>query len=100
MNKSELIEALAEKINVPIREAASITNTLIDTMSEALAKGDSIEIRGFGSFVVKEYDSYTGRNPKTGEKIKVSPKKLPFFKVGKDLREQVNRNRVQKAQKK
>ncbi|GBE13500.1 DNA-binding protein HU-beta [bacterium BMS3Bbin14] len=97
MNKSELIEALAEKINVPIREAASITNTLIDTMSEALAKGDSIEIRGFGSFVVKEYDSYTGRNPKTGEKIKVSPKKLPFFKVGKDLREQVNRHRSEKA---
>ncbi len=97
MNKSELIEALAEKINVPIREAASITNTLIDTMSEALARGDSIEIRGFGSFVVKEYDSYTGRNPKTGEKIKVSPKKLPFFKVGKDLREQVNRNRAEKA---
>ncbi len=97
MNKSELIEALAEKINVPIREAASITNTLIDTMSEALAKGDSIEIRGFGSFVVKEYDSYTGRNPKTGEKIKVSPKKLPFFKVGKDLREQVNRYRDEKS---
>jgi integration host factor subunit beta len=91
MNKSELIEALAEKINLPIREAGSITNALIDTMSEALAKGDSIEIRGFGSFVVKEYGSYTGRNPKTGEKIKVSPKKLPFFKVGKDLREHVNR---------
>jgi integration host factor subunit beta len=90
MNKSELIEALAEKINIPIREAGSITNALIETMSEALAKGDSIEIRGFGSFVVKEYGSYTGRNPKTGEKIKVSPKKLPFFKVGKDLREQVN----------
>lgn len=96
MNKSELIEALAEKINVPIREAGSITNALIDTMSEALAKGDSIEIRGFGSFVVKEYGSYTGRNPKTGEKIKVSPKKLPFFKVGKDLREQVNQKRKTK----
>lgn len=90
MNKSELIEALAERINMPIREAGSITNTLIDTMTEALAKGDSIEIRGFGSFVVKEYDSYTGRNPKTGQKIKVSPKKLPFFKVGKELRESVN----------
>jgi integration host factor subunit beta len=90
MNKSELIEALAEKINMPIREAGSITNTLIETMSEALARGEAIEIRGFGSFVVKEYDSYTGRNPKTGEKIKVAPKKLPFFKVGKDLREQVN----------
>ncbi len=93
MNKSELIEALAEKINVPIREAASITNTIIDTMSDALARGESIEIRGFGSFVVKEYGSYTGRNPKTGEKIQVAPKKLPFFKVGKDLREKVDRNR-------
>ena len=93
MNKSELIEALAEKMQLPVREAASITNTIIDTMSDALAKGDSIEIRGFGSFVVKKYDSYTGRNPKTGEKIKVSPKKLPFFKVGKDLRERVNKNR-------
>lgn len=97
MNKSELIEALAEKINIPIREAGSITNTLIDTMSEALANGESIEIRGFGSFVVKEYESYTGRNPKTGEKIKVSPKKLPFFKVGKELREQVNQHRPKKA---
>ncbi len=93
MNKSELIEALAEKMQLPVREAASITNTIIDTMSDALANGDSIEIRGFGSFVVKKYDSYTGRNPKTGEKIKVSPKKLPFFKVGKDLRERVNKNR-------
>ena len=93
MNKSELIEALAERINVPIREAASITNTIIDTMSDALARGESIEIRGFGSFVVKEYGSYTGRNPKTGEKIQVAPKKLPFFKVGKDLREKVDQNR-------
>ncbi len=93
MNKSELIEALAERIDVPIREAASITNTIIDTMSDALARGESIEIRGFGSFVVKEYGSYTGRNPKTGEKIQVAPKKLPFFKVGKDLREKVDQNR-------
>jgi integration host factor subunit beta len=99
MNKSELIEALAEKTNLPIREASSITNTLIDTMSDALASGDSIEIRGFGSFVVKEYDSYIGRNPKTGEKIKVAPKKLPFFKVGKDLREKVNQLRKKKTAK-
>lgn len=92
MNKSELIEALADDMKLPVREAASITNTIIDTMTEALAGGDSIEIRGFGSFVVKEYGSYTGRNPKTGEKIKVAPKRLPFFKVGKDLRESVNKN--------
>lgn len=100
MNESELIETLAEDIDLPIREAASITNTIIDTMSNALAGGDSIEIRGFGSFVVKEYGSYTGRNPKTGEKIKVSPKKLPFFKVGKDLRERVDQSRQKKKGKK
>ena len=82
MNKSELIEALAQDINVPHREAAAITNTVIDTMTEALANGESIEIRGFGSFVIKEYESYEGRNPKTGKKIQVQPKKLPFFKVG------------------
>ncbi|MEN8200844.1 MAG: HU family DNA-binding protein [Thermodesulfobacteriota bacterium] len=93
MNKSELIEALSQDIDLPHREAAAITNTIIETMTEALAHGDSIEIRGFGSFVVKEYGSYEGRNPKTGQKIKVKPKKLPFFKVGKDLREQVNQNR-------
>ena len=93
MNKSELIEALAQEIGIPHREAAAITNTVIDTMTDALARGESIEIRGFGSFVIKQYGSYEGRNPKTGKKIKVSPKKLPFFKVGKDLREQVNRNK-------
>jgi len=93
MNKSELIESLAQDINVPHREAAAITNTVIETMTEALARGESIEIRGFGSFVIKHYESYEGRNPKTGKKIKVKPKKLPFFKVGKDLREQVNANK-------
>lgn len=99
MNKSELIEALAEKTNMPIREAGSITNTLIETMTAALVSGQSIEIRGFGSFVVKEYNSYTGRNPKTGQKIKVSPKKLPFFKVGKELRERVNQVSSKKGSK-
>jgi integration host factor subunit beta len=91
MNKSELIEALALEVNLPLREASSITNTILEAMTDALAAGDSIEIRGFGSFVVKEYGTYYGRNPKTGEKIKVPPKKLPFFKVGKELKERVNR---------
>jgi integration host factor subunit beta len=91
MNKSQLIEALAQEINLPLREASPITDTILDTMVEALAAGDSIEIRGFGSFVVKEYDSYIGRNPKTGDSIKVPSKKLPFFKVGKDLKEKVNK---------
>lgn len=90
MNKSELIESMAQEMNISHREASAITNTIIDTMTEALSTGDSIEIRGFGSFVIKEYNSYEGRNPKTGKKIKVRPKKLPFFKVGKDLREKVD----------
>ncbi len=93
MNKSELIESLAQEMNLPHREASAIANTIIDTMTDALTRGDSIEIRGFGSFVIKDYNSYEGRNPKTGKKIKVKPKKLPFFKVGKDLRERVNSNR-------
>ncbi|MDF1577368.1 MAG: HU family DNA-binding protein [Desulfurivibrionaceae bacterium] len=91
MNKSQLIEALAEEGNIPLREASPITDTILGAMVEALASGDSIEIRGFGSFVVKEYDAYTGRNPKTGASIKVPPKKLPFFKVGKDLKEKINK---------
>jgi integration host factor subunit beta len=93
MNKSELIEALAQEINIPLRESDSITNMVLDSMAQTLADGDSIEIRGFGSFVVREYGSYQGRNPKTGQKIKVTPKKLPFFKVGKELRERVNRRK-------
>lgn len=90
MNKSELIKAISQAVNLPHREASSITNTILETMIDTLAAGDSIEIRGFGSFVIKEYDAYQGRNPKTGEKIEVPPKKLPFFKVGKELKERVN----------
>lgn len=90
MNKSELIEALAQEMNMPLRQAGAILNTILETMMESLERGDSIEIRGFGSFVVKTYQPYTGRNPKTGQQIKVSPKNLPFFKVGKELKERVD----------
>ncbi|SNB45611.1 integration host factor subunit beta [Geobacter sp. DSM 9736] len=89
MNKSELIEALAAKKGLSFKKAEEIINTIFDTMSDALVAGNRIEIRGFGSFVVNEYKSYTGRNPKTGESIEVKPKKLPFFKVGKELKERV-----------
>ena len=92
MNKSELIETLAQDINIPHREAAAITNTVIETMTEALSRGESIEIRGFGSFVIKKYDAYEGRNPKTGKKVKVKAKQLPFFKCGRELRERVNKD--------
>ncbi len=90
MNKSELILALAKKENLTKQKAEEVVNTIFDSMTEALLAGDRIEIRGFGSFVVREYESYTGRNPKTGESISVSPKKLPFFKVGKELKKLVD----------
>lgn len=91
MNKSDLTEQLAETMHLSVREAASIVNTILDTMTEALVKGDSIEIRGFGSFAVRNYEAYTGRNPKTGEPIAVQPKRLPYFRASKELREQINR---------
>ena len=91
MNKSELVEALSNRKDLTYKRSEEIVNIIFDSMSAELAKGGRIEIRGFGSFVVKAYKSYMGRNPKTGEMIKVKPKKLPFFKVGKELRERVNR---------
>lgn len=90
MNKSELIEALAAKKGLSYKKAEEIINAIFESMSTALLEGDRIEIRGFGSFVVKSYESYMGRNPKTGESIAVKPKKLPFFKVGKELKEKVS----------
>jgi integration host factor subunit beta len=89
MNKSELIEALAVKKGLTYKKAEEIINTIFEAMTNALLTGNRIEIRGFGSFVVKEYQPYTGRNPKTGESISVKSKKLPFFKVGKELKEKV-----------
>jgi integration host factor subunit beta len=89
MNKSELIETLSEKKGISYKKSEEIINTIFDSLSEAMISGDRIEIRGFGSFVINEYKSYTGRNPKTGESIDVKPKKLPFFKVGKELKERV-----------
>ena len=89
MNKSELVEALAAKKSISIKKAEEIINSIVEAMTKALLDGDRIEIRGFGSFVVNEYKAYTGRNPKTGELIAVKPKKLPFFKVGKELKERI-----------
>ena len=101
MNKLDIIQFLSKDINIPIRKADEIVDKFFETMSDALLSGDRIEIRGFGSFEVREYGDYTGRNPKTGEEIVVLPKKLPFFKVGKDFRENVNLNQdVEKLRKK
>ena len=90
MNKSELTDALSKELNLPLSETVGVISTILDSMTNALANGDNIELRGFGSFTVRHYKSYVGRKPKTGENIVVKAKKLPFFKVGKELKEAVN----------
>lgn len=90
MNKSELIDSVAARANLHRKAAEDVVNLVFDSMTDAIMKGDRIEIRGFGSFAVKDYGSYVGRNPRTGESIQVQPKRLPFFKVGKELKERVD----------
>ena len=84
MNKSELIKALAEESNLPFDDASLVVNTFIDAMKDSLIAGDRIEIRGFGSFKIKEYSGYAG------ESVSVVPKRLPFFRAGKELKEYIN----------
>jgi len=91
MNKFDLIEALKTEAGITRSEAAAVVNLFFDKMSEVLVNGDRAEIRGLCSFYVKKYKGYTGRNPKTGEKVKIKPKKLPFFKCGKKLKERVDK---------
>jgi integration host factor subunit beta len=90
MNRSDLIDALKDKVALSRKDAGKVVDTFFDALKETLANGDRIEIRGFGSFSVKHYKPYIGRNPKTGAQIHVTSKKLPFFKVGKDLKEGVD----------
>ena len=90
MNKLELIGMLKKEHKLSTKDAAAIVDLFFEKMSETLARGDRVEIRGLCSFYVKEYKSYQGRNPKTGETVQVSPKKLPFFKSGKELKERVD----------
>ena len=91
MNKIQLIQALKGATDLTKSDAAAVVNLFFNKMAEELAKGGRVEIRGFCCFFVKEYRSYTGRNPKTGEQVKIAPKKLPFFKAGKELKERVDR---------
>jgi integration host factor subunit beta len=91
MNKLELISTLKAEAGISKSEAARVVQLFFDSMSDAMAKGERVEIRGLCSFFVKDYKSYTGRNPKTGEKVTIKPKKLPFFKSGKELKERVDK---------
>ena len=90
MNKANLINKVSDRVNIPSNAAKVIVDTIFDTMRESLEKGERIEIRGFGSFVVRDYGGYKGRNPKTGKIVDVPSKKLPYFKTGKELKEMVN----------
>ncbi|MDL1976427.1 MAG: integration host factor subunit beta [Deltaproteobacteria bacterium] len=91
MNKLELIETLKNEAGITKNEAAAVVHLFFNEISNALANGDRVEIRGLCSFYVKKYKSYTGRNPKTGEQVKIKSKKLPFFKCGKELKDRVDR---------
>jgi len=90
MTKSDLVDKLTTKTNMTKKKIEAVVNCVFDTMTASLVKGDRIEIRGFGSWHVKDYKTYTGRNPKTGASVVVPEKKLPFFKVGKDLKKRID----------
>jgi integration host factor subunit beta len=90
MTKSDLIDVLCETQKMPKGRAELLVNVIFDSMEASLKRGERIEIRGFGSFEIREYRAYEGRNPRTGESVAVKPKRLPFFKVGKELKERVN----------
>lgn len=89
MNKMDIINKLATDINVNQKIAKIAVDTIIDSVKKAITKDERVEIRGFGSFTLREYKAYRGRNPKSGETVNVEPKKLPYFKVGKELKEMI-----------
>ena len=91
MKKSDFISELAGKNNLTEKQATDIVNLMFDGFTKTLTDGGGIEIRGFGSFTVREYGAYNGRNPKTGNDVQVKPKRLPFFKVGKELKKRVDK---------
>ena len=91
MTKSELIQRLAEvNPHLTHRDVERIVSTVFDEITAALARGDRVELRGFGAFSVKHRDARTGRNPRTGEQVEVEEKSVPFFKTGKQLRDRLN----------
>jgi integration host factor subunit beta len=92
MTKADLIAVIADKLKFPWARAELLVDQVFSCMTQALQEGDGIEIRGFGSFTVRDYKAYEGRNPRTGDTVHVRPKRLAFFKVGKELRERVNQS--------
>ena len=93
MTKADLIDVVADRLKMPRGRAELLVGHIFDSMVEALRRDEGIEIRGFGSFSIRTYREYDGRNPRTGEAVHVKPKRLAFFKVGKELKERVNNGR-------
>ncbi len=89
MNKIDIINKVAEDMKLNQKVTKIAVDTIVDTIKQAIVKGDRVEIRGFGSFTIRQYKAYKGRNPKTGQLVDVKPKKLPYFKVGKELKEMI-----------
>jgi integration host factor subunit beta len=90
MTKSDLISELSRRQNIPVARAESIVDAIFGSIEATLCRGERIEIRGLGSFELRSYGAYSGRNPRTGEKVEVKPKRLPFFKVGKEMKDRIN----------
>ncbi len=89
MNKIDIINKVAEDMKLNQKVAKVAVDTIVETIKQAIIKGERVEIRGFGSFTIRQYKAYKGRNPKTGQLVDVKPKKLPYFKVGKELKEMI-----------
>ena len=93
MTKADLVTIIADKLKFPWTRAELLVDVVFGCMEQSMSRGEKIEIRGFGSFTVRQYRGYDGRNPRTGAIVKVTPKRLAFFKVGKEMRERVNDGR-------
>ena len=99
MTKAELVEKVANQINLTEKQTEVVVNTVFSSITDSLAEGKKVELRGFGSFRIRQRNARVGRNPKSGEKVDVPSKKVPFFKAGKELRELVDEHEAQEAAK-
>jgi integration host factor subunit beta len=90
MTKAELVEKVAEKIQLTKKQTETVVNMLLNSITEALSEGDKVELRGFGSFRLRNRNPREGRNPKTGDTVQIPAKRVPFFKAGKELRDMVD----------
>ena len=97
MTKAELVEKVSTKINLTKKDTERVVNIVFGSIIQALARGDKVELRGFGSFRVRSRESRDGRNPRTGATVQIPPKKVPFFKAGKELREMVDNKSTSNA---